>query len=50
VPAAAAFALALQWHPEWQIRANPVSMKLFGAFGAACRAYQLARPANIPTI
>ncbi|MDB5961551.1 MAG: gamma-glutamyl-gamma-aminobutyrate hydrolase [Massilia sp.] len=44
VPGAAAFALALQWHPEWHIRDNPVSMKLFGAFGAACRAYQAARP------
>ena len=44
VPGASAFALALQWHPEWRITENPVSMKLFGAFGAACRAYQLARP------
>ena len=43
VPGAAAFALALQWHPEWRITENPVSMKLFGAFGAACRAYKLAR-------
>ncbi|WP_426189724.1 gamma-glutamyl-gamma-aminobutyrate hydrolase family protein [Massilia sp. DWR3-1-1] len=43
VPGATAFALALQWHPEWQIRSNPVSMTLFGAFGAACRTYQAAR-------
>lgn len=40
VPSASAFALAVQWHPEWRISANPVSMKLFGAFGAACRRYQ----------
>lgn len=46
VPGATAFALALQWHPEWQIADNPVSMKLFGAFGAACRAYQRARHAR----
>lgn len=43
VPGAAAFALALQWHPEWRITANPVSMKLFGAFGDACRAHLAKR-------
>ena len=43
VPAAAAFALAVQWHPEWHLADNPVSLKLFGAFGAACRAYQQAK-------
>jgi putative glutamine amidotransferase len=37
------FALAVQWHPEWQAQANPDSMKLFGAFGAACRTYQARR-------
>ena len=42
VPGSAAFALALQWHPEWHLAQNPVSMKLFGAFGDACRAH-LAR-------
>jgi putative glutamine amidotransferase len=40
VPAAPGFALALQWHPEWQVGDNPVSMKLFKAFGDACRAWQ----------
>lgn len=39
----AAFALAVQWHPEWQAQANPDSMKLFGAFGDACRARQATR-------
>ncbi|MBV8633277.1 MAG: gamma-glutamyl-gamma-aminobutyrate hydrolase family protein [Burkholderiaceae bacterium] len=34
------FNLALQWHPEWRIAENPDSMKMFGAFGDACRRYQ----------
>ncbi len=38
VPDAPAFALALQWHPEHRALENPVSMKLFDAFAAACRA------------
>jgi putative glutamine amidotransferase len=37
VPDAPAFALALQWHPEYRALENPVSMKLFNAFAAACR-------------
>nr|WP_308417863.1 gamma-glutamyl-gamma-aminobutyrate hydrolase family protein [Jeongeupia sp. USM3] len=32
----AGFALAVQWHPEWRFRDNPLSSALFGAFGAAC--------------
>lgn len=40
VESAAGFALAVQWHPEWRIKENPVSMKLYAAFGAACRKYQ----------
>lgn len=32
-----AFALAVQWHPEWQINENPFSMAIFQAFGDACR-------------
>lgn len=31
-----AFALAVQWHPEWQVTANEFSMKIFRAFGEAC--------------
>jgi putative glutamine amidotransferase len=31
------FTLAVQWHPEWRIANNPYSMKMFGAFGDACR-------------
>ena len=34
------FNLALQWHPEWRVAENPDSMKIFGAFGDACRRYQ----------
>jgi putative glutamine amidotransferase len=37
------FALALQWHPEWRITENPDSMKLFAAFGEACRQYRAKR-------
>lgn len=33
------FALAVQWHPEWQVKQNPFSMAIFEAFGDACRAY-----------
>jgi putative glutamine amidotransferase len=32
-----AFALALQWHPEWQFAQDPFSSALFAAFGAASR-------------
>lgn len=37
------FNLCLQWHPEWQAASNPVSQRIFKAFGAACAAYQSAR-------
>ncbi|MFN9212860.1 MAG: gamma-glutamyl-gamma-aminobutyrate hydrolase family protein [Betaproteobacteria bacterium] len=36
------FALALQCHPEWKATQNPLSTKIFGAFGAACRAFAQA--------
>ncbi|MEM8814917.1 MAG: gamma-glutamyl-gamma-aminobutyrate hydrolase family protein [Pseudomonadota bacterium] len=39
VDAAKAFALAVQWHPEWQVLDNPDSTALFRAFGEACRDY-----------
>jgi putative glutamine amidotransferase len=38
-----AFVLAVQWHPEWRVTENPDSMKLFDAFGQACRNYQAKR-------
>lgn len=40
VDGAKSFALAVQWHPEWKVTENPVSMSLFKAFGDACRAYR----------
>ncbi len=34
----AGFNLAVQWHPEWRVRENPLSLALFQAFGEAARA------------
>jgi len=34
---AQSFALAVQWHPEWKVMANPFSRALFAAFGQASR-------------
>jgi putative glutamine amidotransferase len=34
------FNLSVQWHPEWRAASNPVSVRLFKAFGAACAAYR----------
>jgi putative glutamine amidotransferase len=40
VEGAPAFALGVQWHPEWQVHANDVSASIFRAFGQACRKFQ----------
>jgi putative glutamine amidotransferase len=37
VKSAPAFALAVQWHPEWQVMSNEFSKALFAAFGRAAR-------------
>jgi putative glutamine amidotransferase len=37
VKSAPAFALAVQWHPEWQVMSNPFSKALFAEFGKAAR-------------
>ncbi len=37
MPALPQFTLAVQWHPEWQAAQNPDSVKIFQAFGEACR-------------
>jgi putative glutamine amidotransferase len=37
VKSAPAFALAVQWHPEWQVMKNPFSQALFAEFGRAAR-------------
>jgi putative glutamine amidotransferase len=34
---ASRFAIAVQWHPEWQVMQNPFSHALFAAFGASAR-------------
>ena len=41
-----AFALGVQWHPEWQVSANPDYFAIFQAFGAACRKRALQRDAD----
>lgn len=44
------FVLGVQWHPEWRYADNPVSLRLFQAFRAACEAYaggQRYREANL---
>jgi putative glutamine amidotransferase len=43
VVGARGFVVAVQWHPEWRVQDNPVSRRLFAAFGAACRARAAAR-------
>ncbi len=40
VPEARGFNLSVQWHPEWQAASNPVSIRLFKAFGSACKAFR----------
>ncbi|QKE62253.1 gamma-glutamyl-gamma-aminobutyrate hydrolase family protein [Aquipseudomonas campi] len=36
-PALPQFTFAVQWHPEWRAASNPDSVKIFQAFGEACR-------------
>lgn len=43
VAGAGDFALGVQWHPEYKACDNPVSAKLFAAFGAAARARRTRR-------
>jgi putative glutamine amidotransferase len=38
VKSAPTFALAVQWHPEWQVMKNPFSQAMFAEFGRAARA------------
>ena len=40
IDGAPGFAMAVQWHPEWNATDDPVSRPLFEAFGAACRAWR----------
>jgi len=41
-----AFALAVQWHPEWAAAGNALSRAVFGLFGDACRERRRGR---VPT-
>ena len=45
VPAAKAFACAVQWHPEWYELNTPFCRELLAAFGADCRRYAAAKRA-----
>ena len=40
---APAFALGVQWHPEWKVTEDPFSMAIFGAFGEATRNRAVSR-------
>ncbi len=48
VSSASGFTLAVQWHPEWRLRENPDSMKMFEAFGDACREYRAKQGGAVP--
>ena len=37
------FSLGLQWHPEWKVMDNAISLRIFQAFGEACRAFRLSQ-------
>lgn len=37
------FALAVQWHPEWQVTQNEFSLAIFAAFGNACKEFAKQR-------
>ena len=39
VEAAKNFAMAVQWHPEWEVTHFPDRLRLFEAFGKACAEY-----------
>jgi putative glutamine amidotransferase len=47
-PSAPGFLLGVQWHPEWQATANADSVKLFRAFGDACRQYEKWAACRVP--
>ena len=41
-----AFAVGVQWHPEWQVLSNPPYLSIFQAFGDACRQRAALRNAH----
>ncbi len=51
IDAAPGFALGVQWHPEWNAAQDPVSAKLFGAFGDAAREWRAGvRPKAVRSV
>ena len=34
------FTVGVQWHAEWEPRSHELSLRLFEAFGEACRQHQ----------
>ncbi|MHA7001932.1 gamma-glutamyl-gamma-aminobutyrate hydrolase family protein [Aeromonas schubertii] len=45
-----AFVLGVQWHPEWKASENPYSIRLFKAFGEACRARIMQRKPRLEAV
>lgn len=43
LPELSQFTLGVQWHPEWQAELNPFSVRIYQAFGEACRHYAAQR-------
>ncbi len=43
VTGATAFAVAVQWHPEWKTSENPFYAAIFAAFGEACQTRNASR-------
>ncbi len=50
VKGAKAFALGVQWHPEYKVMDNPDSVKIFAAFGEAVAAHALQRTRASPKL
>jgi putative glutamine amidotransferase len=50
LPNLAQFTLGVQWHPEWQAAQNPFSVRMFQAFGQACRARQMGCRSDLECI
>jgi putative glutamine amidotransferase len=43
VKGAPGFTLGVQWHPEYKVQQNPISMRIYAAFGEAVRAHARRR-------
>jgi putative glutamine amidotransferase len=47
LPSAAAFTVAVQWHPEWYLFNSPFCRALLAEFGAQCRTYAARKAAGV---